>query len=89
MAGIDRRVAMPAIYVGPDEIKTSETLAGQLFCPRCTSGLSDQGITSAFWRAEDTIYFAWCRNCGWRGDIVEISFVTGWEIDEDDSEPPY
>ena len=80
---------MPTIYVGPEEIKTAQTLAGQLFCPRCTAAFADNGISSAFWRADDSVYFSWCRKCGWLGDIVEISFVTTLELNENETNLPY
>ncbi len=80
---------MPTIYVGPEEVKTAQTLAGQLFCPRCRAAFADHGISSAFWRADDIVYFSWCRECGWLGDIVEISFVTAWELNENEAASPY
>lgn len=78
-----------SIYIGPEEIRTINTLDGQLFCPRCTSAFADHGISSAFWRAEDSVYFSWCRACGWLGDIVEITSVTSWEPDEKETPTPY
>lgn len=65
-----------SIYVGPEETHTLETLASQLHCPRCTSPFAATGIASAFWRADETVYFSSCQNCGWLGDIIELATVT-------------
>lgn len=71
-----------SIYVGPEEIHTIRTLSSELYCPRCTAQFSQHGISSAFWRADEIIYFSWCRECGWLGDIIEITSVVSYERPE-------
>ena len=68
-----------SIYVGPEEIHTIETLRSGLHCPRCTARFAESGLSSAFWQADETVYFSWCHECGWFGDIIEISSVVSYE----------
>jgi hypothetical protein len=68
-----------SIYIGPEEIHTIETLANELHCPRCTASFADDGFSSAFWQADEIVYFSSCRSCGWLGDIIEITNVVSYE----------
>lgn len=71
-----------SIYIGPEEIHNIQTLSQGLHCPRCTALFSTNGFSSAFWRAEETVYFSWCHSCGWLGDIIEITSLVSYERTE-------
>jgi predicted metal-binding protein len=71
-----------SIYVGPEELHTIETLESQLHCPRCTALFATNGFSSAFWQADEIIYFSSCGECGWLGDITEITHFVSYERDE-------
>lgn len=68
--------------MGTEEEHTIGTLEGRLHCPSCTTPFSDGGFSSAFWRADEIVYFCWCAHCNWLGDIVEINKVTSYEREE-------
>ncbi|HUY07589.1 MAG TPA: hypothetical protein VMU99_10050 [Acidimicrobiales bacterium] len=73
-----------SVYFGPEELHNIQTLSSELHCPKCTALFSENGFSSSFWRAEETIYFSWCRACGWLGDIIEITSLVGYERTEPD-----
>ena len=74
------------VYVGEEEIETLDTLEQRLHCPKCTTDLSTNGFESAYWVADEIVYFCWCHHCSWIGEITEFSGgnVTSSEPVEDD-----
>lgn len=60
------------IYVGIEERITLATLeSGAMHCPRCTRVLGGGGFVGALWEKEQIVYFCWCGECGWMGEITE------------------
>lgn len=60
------------IYVGIEERITLANLeSGAMHCPRCTRALADGGFVGALWEREQIVYFCWCGECGWMGEITE------------------
>lgn len=72
-------------HLGVEELETIRTLATDLHCPRCTASFAVSGIASAFWQADETVYFSWCYACGWRGDIVYMTTVSAWEREDSEA----
>ena len=65
-----------------DEL-TLETLAGQMYCPRCAQSMTDTGFSSAIWRHQEIVFICWCSRCGWTGEIVETSrMIANHPVDE-------
>lgn len=57
-----------------DEIKLK-------YCPNCgESLLKSSSLLNEYWISDDTVYFCWCSECSWRGEIVEIKRVTAPEL---------
>jgi hypothetical protein len=75
----EREMSMLHPYIGPEEIHTIEMLDNQLHCPRCTAALSTDGFSSAYWQSESIVYFCFCKECAWLGEISEFSMVTSFE----------
>jgi hypothetical protein len=73
-------------FIGPEEIRTIETLEHVLHCPRCAANLNQTGFSSAYWQADAIVYFCWCGVCGWLGDISEFTQITSYEPDENEDE---
>jgi len=67
---------------GVEEAHTIETLEGHLYCPSCATPFTAGGYSSAFWRADEIVYFCWCNVCNWLGDIVEMRVVTSFEREQ-------
>ncbi|WP_017728402.1 hypothetical protein [Halalkalibacterium ligniniphilum] len=53
------------------------------YCPYCGNALQeDKSFVLEYWNSEQDIYFCWCHECGWRGEITKVLKVTTTEIDE-------
>jgi hypothetical protein len=51
------------------------------YCPNCGESLLKAGsLLNEYWISEDTAYFCWCGDCSWRGEIIEVTRVTGPEL---------
>jgi hypothetical protein len=61
-------------------------LDGGLRCPRCAEFFSTHGFASAFWAADSIVYFCWCGQCGWLGEVWELHAVTSHEVVEGNEE---
>lgn len=73
----ERRVT-GAHWWDPDRIRHAEDAPN--FCPKCGEDL-DGGIAVEYWEAEDRVYHAWCRSCGWAGDIVKVTRMIAYEAE--------
>jgi hypothetical protein len=55
------------------------------FCPSCGESLTrHNSFINEFWVASDTVYFCWCSQCYWRGEIVEVIRITAPELASDE-----
>lgn len=58
------------------------------YCPRCGKALTTgAGFLQEFWVAFETVYYCWCAQCHWRGEIKTVTRVIGVEPAEDDGLP--
>jgi hypothetical protein len=55
------------------------------FCPACSQPLTratgGDGIATEYWVASDRVFVCFCAACGWSGDIVLSTRVTGHEAE--------
>jgi len=52
-------------------------------CPYCGNSLKENNsFIAEYWSAEQNIFFCWCHQCGWRGEVIKIDQVIASEIDE-------
>ena len=53
------------------------------YCPYCGNALQeDKSFVLEYWNSEQDIFFCWCHDCGWRGEITKVIQVTTTEVDE-------
>ncbi|GAB7389143.1 hypothetical protein BSNK01_29810 [Bacillaceae bacterium] len=53
------------------------------FCPICGHSLhARESFVAEYWSAKQTVYFCWCHQCRWRGEITEVVEVTATELSE-------
>ncbi len=65
---------------GSDNVKVSSRL---LYCPNCASSLKEPGsFINEYWASDNTVYFCWCSNCGFRCEVTEVSRVVATEPGE-------
>lgn len=51
------------------------------YCPNCGESLfKPYSLFNEYWVANDTVYFCWCSECSWRGEILEMKRVTAPEL---------
>jgi len=55
------------------------------FCPACaqplTKATGGAGIATEYWVASDRVFVCFCAACGWSGDVVLSTRVTGHEAE--------
>lgn len=69
------RLPPPSAWFAPDAAR--HFLDRPRFCPNCGHSLIENlhGFFSEYWRAEDRVYFTWCWECEWTGEIVKVDQV--------------
>lgn len=62
----------------------------EIECPRCGQLFEEpRSFLNEYWTSSETVYFCWCSNCLWRGEITrsgevtEVERVTATEPEED------
>lgn len=54
-------------------------------CPNCGQLLLEPGsLINEYWESEDTVYYCWCSNCRWKGEVKEVSRMVATEPAEDE-----
>ncbi|MFB5193009.1 hypothetical protein [Alicyclobacillus fastidiosus] len=53
-------------------------------CPGCGDPLGRAtSLIVAYWRDYESVYFCYCANCGWEGEIVEHVHHIAYELSEE------
>lgn len=50
------------------------------YCPKCgESLLNERSLLNEYWDSENTVYFCWCHDCSWTGEVNEVLRVVTTE----------
>lgn len=53
------------------------------FCPYCGNSIKEnESFIVEYWNSSQNVFFCWCHNCDWRGEIVRLNRIITSEIDE-------
>lgn len=54
-------------------------------CPNCGQPMQEPGsLINEYWDSQDTVYYCWCSNCRWKGEVREVSRITATEPAEEE-----
>jgi C4-type Zn-finger protein len=71
-------------YTNHASIKEHEIRNPVRFCPCCGESLRDpKSLLNVFTEGQEFVYFCWCRQCSWRGEIMSVTRVTAPELSSD------
>lgn len=54
------------------------------YCVHCGHSLTKESFsfTNEFWKQNETVYFFWCDECDWQGEVKELKRFVAQELDD-------
>ncbi|GAE27596.1 MULTISPECIES: hypothetical protein [Halalkalibacter] len=54
------------------------------YCPHCGKSLAHKSFSflNEYWKVDETVYFFWCAECDWQGEVKELKRFVAQELED-------